>query len=266
MTGELGTKINQILKAWPSGTVAVTPWLESEGIYHQLVADYERHAWLERIGHGAFIKAGDQVGWQGALYAIQKHLHLPLHAAGKTALGLQGHVHFVPTGAGSSIFLFSPLQLKLPLWFKKQEWDGVIQHIRTNLFSGDKDLGLTQKNIGTFDIQIASRERASLELLYLVPAQQSYEEAKQLLEGLRTLRPELVQKLLEHCRSIKVKRLFLHLAELTTQPWFPELNTSKIDLGKGKRVIGKGGVFDPKYKISVPKLHESGSNEELEGP
>jgi len=33
-----------------------------------------------------------------------------------------------------------------------------------------------------------------------------------LLEGLMSLRPDLVQELLESCRSVKAKRLFLYFA------------------------------------------------------
>lgn len=47
-----------------------------------------------------------------------------------------------------------------------------------------------------------------LELLYLVPKEQSLEEAKYLMEGLMTLRSKLLQTLLEQCQSIKVKRCF----------------------------------------------------------
>ncbi len=83
-----------------------------------------------------------------------------------------------------------------------------------------------------------------------------HEEAKLLFEGLRALRPHLVQSLLEACKSIKVKRLFLHLADATGQPWLEDLKVDKIDLGKGKRVIAPGGHFDSKYNISVPKIHD----------
>lgn len=62
-----------------------------------------------------------------------------------------------------------------------------------------------------------------------------------------------MQSLLERCKSIKTKRLFLFLAEATEQPWFSKIRVAKIDLGKGKRLIVKGGVFNSKYQITVPK-------------
>lgn len=32
-----------------------------------------------------------------------------------------------------------------------------------------------------------------------------------------------------------------------------KINTSKVELGKGKRVIEKNGIFNSKYLITVPK-------------
>jgi hypothetical protein len=90
MASYTGSKINQLLKAWPAGTVTVLPWLEKQGVYQQLVHEYEKTAWLRRVGQGAYAKAGDQVEWTGGLYAIQEQLKLPIHVGGKTALQLQG--------------------------------------------------------------------------------------------------------------------------------------------------------------------------------
>ncbi len=265
MSSSLPSKINKLLKLWPHGTVALSNWLESQGVYQQLAHKYEQTAWFERVGYGAFVRAGDKVDWQGALYAIQHHANLSIHVGAKTALELQGHTHFVAAGR-KNVFLFGAPRALLPTWFKKKDWGVSIRYATPELFSGTRDQGITQKNYESFSIRVSSRERAILELLYLIPAEQEYEGAKLLFEGLRTLRPSLVQSLLESCKSIKVKRLFLHLAEATSQPWFEDLNISKVDLGKGKRVIAEGGHFDSKYNISVPKIHEGGTFGSEEGP
>ena len=81
------------------------------------------------------------------------------------------------------------------------------------------------------------------------------------MESLTSLRPDVVQSLLECCKSIKAKRLFLYLAEATEQPWFSKIRVVKINLGKGKRLIEKGGVFNAKYQITVPK--ELGDTDEV---
>jgi hypothetical protein len=266
MASEPKTKINSLLRIWPIGTVAATSWLEDQDIYHQLATDYQKSAWIKRIGHGAFIRDGDQVSWQGGLYAIQKHLRLPIHAAAKTALELHGIVHFVPTGLSKVVHLFGAPRAKLPTWFRSHDWNINLRFTATSLFSeGANQLGLAEKTVGAFSIQCSSRERAILELLHLIPYAQGFEEAKLLFESLRTLRPDLLQALLQNCHSIKVKRLFLYFADLTNQPWLQDLELTKIELGKGKRVIGEGGVFDPKYNISVPKISTGGDANELEG-
>jgi hypothetical protein len=73
------------------------------------------------------------------------------------------------------------------------------------------------------------------------------------MEGLPTLRPKLLQKLLEACTSVKAKRLFLHLADATGMPWRDALDDARIDLGKGKRQVVAGGRLDARYGITVPK-------------
>jgi Transcriptional regulator, AbiEi antitoxin, Type IV TA system len=113
-------------------------------------------------------------------------------------------------------------------------------------------LGLTDRRFGELELKISTPERASLEMLYLVPHSQSIEEAWLLMEGLVALRPRLVQSLLVACNSIKVRRLFLYLAEQHQHPWFDRLDINAIDLGVGNRSIVRGGRLDPKYQITVP--------------
>ncbi|MCP4089906.1 MAG: hypothetical protein GY746_08940, partial [Gammaproteobacteria bacterium] len=52
MSGVPRTKINRLLRAWPQGTVAVSRWLEGQGAYQQLLHEYEKSGWVERIGQG----------------------------------------------------------------------------------------------------------------------------------------------------------------------------------------------------------------------
>lgn len=51
---------------------------------------------------------------------------------------------------------------------------------------------------------------------------------------------------------MKVKRLFLYLADLAGHPWRAKLKERRIDLGSGKRLLVRGGKLDPKYQITVP--------------
>lgn len=67
---------------------------------------------------------------------------------------------------------------------------------------------------------------------------------------------QVVQRLLEQCTSIKVKRLFLWSAERIGHAWSDQLEPKRVDLGSGKRQLYKGGVFDRKYQITVPQPEE----------
>lgn len=73
------------------------------------------------------------------------------------------------------------------------------------------------------------------------------------MEGLNNLRPSQVQALLEQCNSVKVKRLFLYLAEKSDHEWVHHLQLEKINLGKGKRSVVKGGAYNSKYQITVER-------------
>lgn len=88
-----------------------------------------------------------------------------------------------------------------------------------------------------------------------MPQTISYEHAYLLFQGQETLRPTVVQKLLESCVSCKVKRLFMHLAKKCSLPWLSKINLKHINLGESKIPIGIGGCYDSKYKISVPSLN-----------
>ncbi len=252
MASETSSKINQLLKKWPSGAVAVLPWLEKHGAYQQLVHEYEKTSWLRRLGQGAYAKADDKVEWTGGLYAIQEQIGLPIHAGGKTALQMQGYAHFLPLGKGTTVSLFGLPDVKLPTWFKRYRWGVKVRYLTTNLFSGEANQGLTKKEMGFYSVSVSAPERAMMEVLYMVPKEESYEEARLLMEALTTLRPRVAQTLLEHCSSVKVKRLFMVLAESCQHAWVKKLNLSKVNFGNGKRMLVKGGRFDSKYNISVP--------------
>jgi hypothetical protein len=84
-----------------------------------------------------------------------------------------------------------------------------------------------------------------------LPKRQSYEEAVQVMESLTSLRPQVLQRLLENCTSVKTKRLFMHAAERTNHAWLKRLDLSKVDFGSGRRTIHAGGHLDKKYDLVI---------------
>jgi Transcriptional regulator, AbiEi antitoxin N-terminal domain/Transcriptional regulator, AbiEi antitoxin, Type IV TA system len=173
MTSGQSSKINQLLKKWPSGAVAVLPWLGRQGVYQQLVHEYTKTSWLRRVGQGAYVREGDKVEWTGGLYAIQEQMGFPIHAGGKTALQMQGYAHFLPLGKGTTVSLFGLPNVKLPAWFKQYRWDVKIRYTATSLFASEANQGLTKKETGFYSINVSSAERAMMEVLYFAPGEES---------------------------------------------------------------------------------------------
>lgn len=249
-----GSKINNLLKNWPKNTVAVYNWLDKQGVYRQLAGQYVKSGWIERMGQGAFIRSGDTVEWSGGLYTLQAQLNMSVHPAGKTALQLQGNSHYIPVNLKQTkIVLFGSKNEKLPAWFIKYKWNVDVNYTMTDIFGKEILLGLTMYNTGSYEIKISSPERAALELCYQVPIKESFEELEQIMLGLTTLRPGVVQELLEKCGSIKAKRLFMYLAGKHSHAWVNKVNLKKVDFGTGKRALFNNGHYDSKYKIVVPK-------------
>ena len=116
---------------------------------------------------------------------------------------------------------------------------------------------MTEVELKNFSIKVSGATRALLECVYLVKKNQDLLECYELMECLNNLRPGDVQTLLEKCRSVKVKRLFLYLAEKAGHRWLEYLDSNKIDFGSGKRSIARGGVYVDKYRITVPKEMEN---------
>lgn len=250
MTIETQSKINQLLSSQPSGVVWQSHWLAANGYSHSLQQKYRESRWLESIGQGAMIRTGDQVGYEGAIYALQEQTGSTIHPGGKTALAYLGKTHYLQMKV-KTVSLFGNKGEKLPVWFEKRDWGVRIGYQQTSFLPSD--LGLTKFELKNFSIKISGAARAMMECLYLAREKQDLIECYELMEGLNNLRPDQVQTLLENCQSVKVKRLFLYLAENAGHSWGSFLNLAQIDLGSGKRSIIKGGVFIEKYQITVPK-------------
>ena len=56
---------------------------------------------------------------------------------------------------------------------------------------------------------MSAPERAILEMTDELPHHESFHQVDVVMEGLANLRPQLLEKLLRECKSVKVKRLFL---------------------------------------------------------
>ena len=255
-SGPRDRKLNHLLQAWPSGAVFTQRELAELGIYRQLISKYTRHSWVKKLGTGAYARAGDTVDWRGGLYALQTQLGMTVHVGAETALTHLGRAHFIPLGSRQRVVLISDQPEQLPAWFRRYPWNADLIHHCLRLFDAIPDHASAQMNRNGFQVVISSAERAIMEQMRLARTNDEIDYALELMNGLSTLRPDVIQALLEACRSIKVKRLFLWAAEAANHHWVVQLKPERIDLGRGKRQLYKGGRLDTKYQITVPRREE----------
>ena len=250
MSTQKESKINRLLQLQPPGVVLLASWLTGKGYSLELQKRYRKSNWLESIGSGAMKRTGEKVDVTGALFALQSQKGMSIHIGAKSALAYLGKVQYLELNS-KKVLLFGNKDERLPTWFNQYQWGVEINYYSTSFLP--PGLGLTTIDQATFQLKISGAARAMMECLYLVPEEQPILECYELMESLNNLPPNKVQTLLEACTSVKVKRLFLYLAEKANHAWFNHLKLEKIDLGSGKRSLVKNGTYVAKYQITVPQ-------------
>ena len=252
---EIRDKLNQLLFRLPRGIVITSSWLHEKGVSYRMLHHHSssENSVLENIGAGAYVISGQRENLQvaGGLFSLATQLKLKFHLGAVSAL-VNGHSsrHFV-TFQESPLEIFLDENRKFPKWF-----DGNFKD-KYRLFQTrflNTDIGLQNANFQGFDLRVSCVERAVLETIFQNSL--SIREIAQILEMLTNLRPNILQDLLESCSSIRVKRVFLYLAEKQKHSWFDFLDLSRINLGKGKRVISNSGKLNKKYGIVIEDLDE----------
>jgi len=275
MGGQIKGKLNWIHRTLPEGLVVDAGWLEQHGISRQLRRKYVMHGWLLSPVRGVYCRPApsqdaESLPWEQLAISLNALLNVPLAVGAKTALELQGFSHYLAARGPREAHLYSNEDLpgwvlRLPVSTK------LVFHNAMKLFNcgaippydseanatifAQADSSLTRQQWGrsNWQLVVSTPERAILELLHEVPKRETFHQADVLMEGLRNLSPRRLQMLLGDCRSVKVKRLFFWFAERHNHAWLQKLDHSKIDLGKGKRMLAHGGKLDPKYNITVPE-------------
>lgn len=138
------SKINYLLSSNPSGIVYLSSWLGDQGYSLDLQKRYRKSNWFTSIGTGAMIRSGEDVGYQGAIYALQEQAGLFVHPGGKTALSLLGKAHFLEFSP-KKITLFGGKTERLPVWFVQYDWEVNMEYHRTSFLPAD--IGLTEVDV-----------------------------------------------------------------------------------------------------------------------
>lgn len=102
-------------------------------------------------------------------------------------------------------------------------------------------------------LTLSTPERALFELLDELPNRESFHLVDKLVEGMQSLSPRRLKKLLDDCYNVKVKRLFFFFADRHAPAWLKMIDRNAVDLGKGDRMVVRGGKFDPVHRITVPE-------------
>ena len=182
---------------------------------------------------------------------------------------IHGYTHYLQQTA-TAVYLYGPKPP--PTWLKdlpagvefryrndaklfdKQRASTAPHNLESNPRTVDPD-GITVQPWGSWNwpLMVSGAERAILEFLFELPGHESFHQADMLMEGLSLLSPARLQSLLLDCRSVKVKRLFFFFADRHQHAWLKRRDRKAIDLGRGKRMLVRGGRYDAKYLITVPR-------------
>lgn len=245
----MGTKINNLRQKIPSNGIMLTSWLEKSGFSRNEILNYMKSGWLQRISTGVYQFTGDRPSLYGILASYQKQADLKYHIGAASALELKGFSHYITIGKPTAV-VFSPVRPPLPKWLNDAVLDMNLAEVSSKVLG---TAGIEQLDYQGQTLTVSSPERAILECILLSPAHYVLMDVYYLMEMLASLRASLVQQLLEDCTSVKVKRMFLYMAEKARHRWFAKLDHSHISLGSGTRSFMKGGVKIPAYDIVIPK-------------
>lgn len=212
-----GNSRHQVLKRVQVGLPRGSPFdlgtLAQFGVSPQLAAHYVEEGWLVRLAHGVYAFPNDSFGVHGAVLFLQGRVP-GLHVGGRSALALQGVRHNL--ARRDTLVLWGDARFVLPQWFISRF---PARYVYAALFDWP-DAVLAERTLVTppgqpDGLRVSVPERAVLEMLYEVGTRQSLEEARNLSDGLRSPRKELLGQLLSCCKSVKTVRLFLTWARET---------------------------------------------------
>ena len=259
-------KLKPLLDTVPPGFMVDARWLRGRDIDPKSIHDYVARGWLERVIRGVYRRPLPQSvqatgkSWEVALLSLQRLMGYNVYLGGESALNFAGHVHYLPLGESSRVYLYGDT----PSWLARLPAQERIVVRQEMLFGGDPvgvvdtdfeaNLDGWAVDVWRWPVRASSPERAILEALNELPGKASFEHIDRIFEGLVSLRPNLLMGLLTVCRSVKVRRLFFVFADRHEHRWRKYLDAARIDFGSGPRALVDCGKFHPIYRISVPRF------------
>ena len=246
------SKINRLLKSGQKGGLYFSGWLSQQGYSPQLIDRYRASGWLSALSRGVVYRTGSQLSAFGALASYNQQVEKDLRIAAHSALELWGFNHYVPMG--KPILVVGMDKKTAPQWMQSALFDREFLPFSSSLLSTSQAVRLRYQD---WELPVSMPEQAFMECLLLATKRYDYMDLFYIMEQLTTLRPTVVQSLLEATQHYRIRRLFLYMAEKAGHSWFEDLDTARIDLGTHKLQLIKSGVYVSKYKMTVPQaLHD----------
>jgi hypothetical protein len=201
--------------AFARGTPFDSRQLQEIGVSSALAHHYLKSGWLIRLGRGVFMFPNDSLRREDTLKFLS-HSIAEFHVGGKTALAWRGIRHNLP--AREPLSLWGSRKAILPSWFAKHF---PARYTAPRLFSPTlpKGFGLQPLPENPEGVLVSEPERALLEMLSEVGVYQGFEEARNIMEGARSLRADALATLLKHCQRVKVRALCIQWGEELSLPW-----------------------------------------------
>lgn len=243
-----GNKINRLLLQGQYRGLFFSEHLCQLGYTHTQLKSYRDSGWLTSLAHGVMYRTGDKLSALAALSSFNQQLSQHYRVGAHSALELRGFNHYVPMGKASMMVVADTC--RPPKWFGKDVFDYKFELFTANAFT---DVVAEKIKVGETEVLVSSPELAFMECLSIAPQRYAYIDLYYIMEQLTTLRSDVVQHLLESCSTYRMKRMFLYMAEKAGHYWFDMLDLSKVDLGTSKLQLVKDGVYNAKYRITIPK-------------
>ena len=205
--------IKNLYAAIPHGAPFDLESLALQNVSAKQASQYVKSGWLVRLGQGVYAYPSDHLDAPACIRLLQAKCP-GLHIGGKSALDLHGVRHNL--AIRKNWVLWGENRFILPEWFTSRFR---ARFVHTRIFDWQSS-SLNAETISTpagalENLKVSVPERAVLELLSDVGIHQDLEEARNLFDGLRNLRTDLLGHLLASCTSVKTVRLFLTWARET---------------------------------------------------
>ena len=223
----------------PRGKPLSTAVLQQRGVTPFRASALARSGWLVHLARGVYMLPGDTLTRDGALEFLAQQIP-GFHVGSKTALAWRGVRLNVAFREVLSLWGNAPKAL--PAWFTER----FQAHYQATQLFDDKlppAFGLQPLPGGHPGVAVSVPERAMLETLSDIGKGQSLSEARELVEGLPTLRAKVLDELLLHTTRIKVVRAAAAFASSMQLPWSALAKKHSDRIGGGHRwvAVSKSG-------------------------